>query len=91
MPDNKSDPNPRPREYRETNVADVAPNPEAAALKLNIRRLLDQVGEKQVCKACGADIWFVVMRSGRRNPYTAAGVSHFADCPEAPRFRMLRK
>jgi len=60
---------------------------ENKALKTNVRRLLDQVGGKGRCKACNADIWWVKLKSGRMAPYTAEGLNHFADCPNADRFR----
>lgn len=39
------------------------------------------------CKMCGRAIWFVTTRQGKQAPYTAAGISHFADCPHAKEFR----
>ena len=39
------------------------------------------------CRACGAMIYFVRTREGKLNPYTAAGISHFADCPKAAQFQ----
>lgn len=51
------------------------------------RRLLDQVGDRSRCKACGAEIWWVKHHSGKKAPYTVEGISHFADCPHAEQFR----
>jgi hypothetical protein len=43
------------------------------------------------CTACGRTIWFVRMKSGKLNPITADGVSHYADCPHATKFRQPMK
>ncbi len=60
---------------------------QADALQTNLAHLLKQIGEPALCKACGAEIWFVVNRNGKRAPYTKAGLNHFADCPAAEKFR----
>lgn len=39
------------------------------------------------CRGCGRLIWFVVLQSGKRAPYTDEALNHFADCPEANQFR----
>lgn len=57
----------------------------------NIKRLLSQVGEPGRCKGCGAPIWWVVHRNGRRAPCTEQGLNHFADCPQAGQFRSSGK
>ena len=58
-------------------------------LQKRILALLKACCEReQACFACGAPMYFVRMRkSGKLNPYSAHGVSHFADCPDADRFR----
>lgn len=56
-------------------------------LMQNIRRLLDQIGERSTCKGCGQAIWWVQHRNGKRAPYTPAGLNHFADCKAAAQFR----
>ncbi len=57
------------------------------ALRSNVRALLDVIGGKSQCRACGADIWFVKTKNGKSAPYTAEALSHFADCPKAESFR----
>lgn len=52
-----------------------------------IRRLLDLIANRDSCKACGRTIWWVRMKSGKMNPITADGISHFADCSNAKQFR----
>jgi hypothetical protein len=58
-------------------------------LRLNIRRLLDQVGDSRPCKGvqCKATIWYVRLKGGRVAPYTIEALNHFADCPDAEGFR----
>ncbi len=65
------------------------PKSEVDDLKNRIRLLLEACAErKQACFACGAPMYFVRMtKSGKLNPYTVSGVSHFADCPDAELFR----
>lgn len=62
----------------------------AAWLKKNIKLLLDSIGasEPKDCKsACGTKIRFIVTKNNQRAPITAEGLNHFADCPNAARFR----
>lgn len=49
--------------------------------------LLKNVGDPAHCKGCGADIYWVIHRNGKKVPYTPAGLNHFVDCPAAQRFR----
>lgn len=57
-----------------------------------ILALLNNVAEFQRdCKACGAPLWFVKHKNGKMAPYTAAGISHFADCPKAAQFKKARE
>ncbi len=58
-----------------------------AALKKNITNLFKQIGEPSQCRGCGAEIYWVVHRSGKRAPYTPLGLNHFADCPAAASFK----
>ena len=44
----------------------------------------DRVGR---CRSCGAEMLWVTTRAGRRAPYDRDGVSHFATCPTADRWR----
>ncbi len=62
---------------------------EVEILRANIRRMLSLFsgGEKKLCRACRAEIWFIQMRSGKVAPYTADAVCHFVDCPAAASFR----
>jgi hypothetical protein len=52
-----------------------------------IHHLLNQIGDKGTCKGCGRAIWWVKHRNGKRAPYTAEGLNHFADCPQRELFR----
>jgi hypothetical protein len=62
--------------------------PTAGELGVNIIRLLDMIANRESCKACGRTIWMVRMKStGKFNPITADGISHFADCPKSSEFR----
>lgn len=53
----------------------------------NIKRLLKQVGREGKCKGCDREIWWVEHNSGKAAPYTNEALNHFADCPDAQRFR----
>ena len=63
----------------------------ASELGTNIVRLLDMITNRTTCTACGRTIWFVRMKSGKLNPITADGVSHYSDCPKAAKFRQTTK
>lgn len=39
------------------------------------------------CSSCGRQIWFVRTAAGKSAPYTADGISHFADCRTAAQHR----
>lgn len=52
-----------------------------------ITALLDIVGGQGKCKGCGAKVWWVVTKHGKRMPISDSGISHFVDCPESERFR----
>ena len=56
---------------------------DAAAL----RALLGNVGDLGHCRGCKAEVWWIEHRNGRKAPYTAAGLNHFADCPAAASFK----
>lgn len=46
--------------------------------------------DRAKCQSCGRTIWWVRMKSGKLNPFTVDGVSHFADCDDAARHRRDR-
>lgn len=53
-----------------------------------IRELLERTAQvRRPCKACGTDLFFVQHANGKLTPYTSDGVNHFANCPEAARFK----
>lgn len=63
-------------------------NGDLDTLRLNIRKLLNQIGaEMAVCRGCQAQIWWVTHANGKRAPYTQDALNHFADCPKAGEFR----
>lgn len=43
------------------------------------------------CRGCGALVLWCATPSGKRSPHDRDGVSHFATCPEAARFRRVRR
>ena len=59
----------------------------ASELGINIVKLLDMITNRTSCTACGRTIWFVRMKSGKLNPITADGASHYIDCTHAAKFR----
>lgn len=59
-----------------------------ADLRKRIANLLDWMAPPAKCKDCGAEIrWITNRKTGKNMPINAEGVSHFADCPGADRFR----
>lgn len=60
---------------------------DVVALGNNIISLLNQVGDPGVCKGCGKTIWWVKHLNGKKAPYTEKGLNHFADCPQANKFK----
>jgi hypothetical protein len=60
---------------------------EAAKLRANVVRMLDVIGDRARCKGCGMVIWWIKTRAGKRAPYTEQATNHFADCPQAARYR----
>jgi hypothetical protein len=53
-----------------------------------MRRLLELTAvETRKCKACGVMLFFVQHSSGKVAPYTADGLNHFVNCPQAERFK----
>lgn len=60
----------------------------AKKLIANIIRFLAVIGEPGTCKGCGQQIYWVRNpKSGKRLPVTIEALNHFADCPQAGRFR----
>ena len=65
---------------------------ERAAFEAGVRAVLATIGAKQVpCSKCQAPMWFVVHQvKGSHIPVSAAGCSHWADCPDAASFRKAK-
>ena len=61
---------------------------ELERLKENVQLLLNTLGERANCSGCEAPIWWIVNpKTGKKLPITGAALNHFADCPQAARFR----
>ncbi len=58
----------------------------AEALKKALRSMVLRIGAPGFCSACGQAVYWIGHLNGKRAPYTAAGLNHFIDCPEAERF-----
>lgn len=56
-------------------------------LRQNLTNILNQVGDPGTCKGCGAALYWVKHKNGKKVPYTESGLNHFVDCPAADRFR----
>lgn len=39
------------------------------------------------CRSCGAPVYWVTTRRGKKMPVNADGTSHFASCPQAGKWR----
>lgn len=57
------------------------------SLQENVSRLLAQIGDHGQCRGCGANIFWVIHKNGKRVPYTHQALNHFADCPKAKEFK----
>jgi hypothetical protein len=65
---------------------------EEAEVENRIRALFNLMGNHpRECKSCGAPIYWITTKAGRRMPITQMGISHFADCPNANQHRSSRK
>lgn len=51
-----------------------------------MQQLLERIATPTTCRGCPATIYMVRHKNGAIAPYTAAGISHFADCPAANQF-----
>ena len=52
-----------------------------------MRKLLTLIaGTPVACGGCGAKMYFVHHKNGKRVPYTEAGLNHFVDCPARDQF-----
>lgn len=50
----------------------------------NVRLLMQQLGvDEAKCSSCGAAIWWIETKAGKRAPISQDGLSHFADCAHA--------
>ena len=57
-------------------------------LKRNIASIYTTIGAGPGnCRACQEPVWWVTTKNGNRAPFTADGLNHFADCPNAKDFR----
>jgi hypothetical protein len=70
-------------------MMDTAPIP---ALAERIEMILTNIAKEiRPCKECGAQLAFVLHKTGKLAPYVLsgpnAGLNHFIDCPSASRFR----
>jgi hypothetical protein len=52
-----------------------------------VKAFLKVLSHETACRSCGKAIYWVVTKNGKRAPYTAEGISHFADCPNAAQHR----
>lgn len=67
---------------------------ELAAARMELDRqaktvaaLVKNMGDPGVCKGCGAEIWWMIHRNGKRAPYDPNGVNHFVTCVDREQFR----
>lgn len=58
-----------------------------AAARQAMIDLLWNVGNSAHCNGCGAGIFWITHKNGKKTPYTPAGLNHFVDCPASQQFR----
>ena len=73
-------------------MADDSPRPRVPLVLVeelldNIERLFKNIADPGICRGCGAAIFWVTHKNGRKTPYTASGLNHFIDCPKAKEFK----
>lgn len=56
-------------------------------IQKNIEDLFLQIADRGKCRGCGAEIFWVTHKNGKKVPYTILGLNHFIDCPQAKRFK----
>jgi hypothetical protein len=54
--------------------------------RIRNEKLFDMLSESKFC-SCGRKIWFLKTKAGKAMPVTDEGLSHFADCPDAEKYR----
>lgn len=52
-----------------------------------IERLLRWMGDSDVCKGCGAKIYWIKTKRGKNMPIDPDGEPHHATCPKVEDFR----
>jgi len=71
-------------------IADNSPLNYQAACSIiaeHVKPLLTSVGDETTCKGCGAKIYFIKHKNGKKAPYSVIGQSHFIDCSQAKQFK----
>lgn len=58
------------------------------AVEKALHDLVKHVGTRGVCRGCKADVWWIMHANGKATPYTAEGLNHFIDCPNAKDFKI---
>lgn len=53
--------------------------------------LLRNIGGLAQCAGCGALIYWVRHKNGKRTPYDPSGLNHFVSCPKADQFSTRKK
>ena len=56
-----------------------------------LKKMLVIAGTPGRCKGCDATIYWLSTRRDAVLPYTSEGLPHFADCPQADKFRKKKK
>jgi len=65
--------------------------PEEPDWEDRLKKMLVIVGRPGRCKGCNQAIYWVTTRRDSLLPYTEEGIAHFADCPDANKFRKKNK
>lgn len=52
-----------------------------------IKFTIPKGADKTYCKGCGATIFWIITKKGKKMPVDPDGASHFATCSKAGKFR----
>lgn len=68
-------------------TANARQRAEVMDIQKNVTALLRNVGDAGTCRGCGAPIYWITHKNGKKAPYTGTGLNHFADCPKSKDFK----
>ena len=68
-------------------LPDEAPEKPGYSAEERVRALVRMLGRQANCRLCKGVIYWATTKNDKRMPLDADGISHWATCPHADRFR----